>query len=86
MTSDNLVERLNLFVTCGCGDDEWPQLRFDTVAALDAKDSHIEKLQAALLEAGARECSSWCDRGLNEHTSHCKRIRELINTHDGRDA
>jgi hypothetical protein len=48
--SDNLVERLNLFVTCGCGDDDWPQLRFDTVAELDAKDTRIEKLQAALLE------------------------------------
>lgn len=37
--TEAIVARLNSFVTCGCGDDEWPQLRYDTVKLIDAMAS-----------------------------------------------
>lgn len=43
---DELIERLNLFTTCGCGDDDWPPLRRDVATALSTQRAEIASLKA----------------------------------------
>jgi hypothetical protein len=45
---DNVVERLNQLVHCGCCDDEWPQLRHDTVHLIDALSAGSHEIVAAI--------------------------------------
>jgi hypothetical protein len=54
---DAIITRLNSFIQCGCCDEEWPQLRHDTVAliraqrdALAAYGERVRRLEEALNE------------------------------------
>lgn len=58
---EGLVERLNSLVTCGCVDEEWPQLRHDIVAAL----STIQP--PAIEDIHAFQIYEW-------RCVHCKRV------------
>lgn len=57
VSTDGLVERLNSFIQCGCCDEEWPQLRQDTVHRIDALQRSNAEMREALekLLAEARE-------------------------------
>lgn len=51
LRAERVVARLNGFVQCGCCDEEWPQLRHDTVHLIDAQASRIAELREALAYA-----------------------------------
>lgn len=64
-----LIERLNAFVQCGCCDDEWPQLRHDTVAALSTSEEEVGRLRLrGAVETGleyAIDAANECKGGKN---------------------
>ena len=43
-----LFNRLNSFTTCGCCDDDWPQLRHDLADTITALQAQVASLEAAL--------------------------------------
>ncbi len=46
---EKLVGRLNTFTTCGCCDEDWPLLRFDTVRRIDTLAAEVVRLREAAM-------------------------------------
>jgi hypothetical protein len=47
-------------------------------ATIGAFSARVEQLEEQLEVAQRRECGSWCDPGLGEHTSYCKAHRAAL--------
>lgn len=52
---EGVVQRLNLMISCGCCDDEWPELRRDTVKLIDRLA--MEAARPKEQPEGARICT-----------------------------
>lgn len=64
--AEAVVARLNSFTTCGCGDDDWPLLRHDTVHLIDAL-SATPAIRDQAFEEAARVADDHRARISNHH-------------------